>query len=163
MTYFQLWFCRNVSKNMGTLIFTKMFWRKNYIDQRIYKIVFIQWIIQVELVDRNVHDIAFFVLLSVIRYGEIFILLFSMRRQQNRNSFGPFSFQIFFVLVDEDFQFFIEIKGAFKGYRAVVLKASHAGKKNADLTISNHTQKDKEGNIVYLPIYQFNPAPQLEL
>ena len=57
------------------------------------------------------------------------------------------------LMVAEDFKFFIEIKGAFKGYRTVVLKASHAGKKNEDLTVSNHTQKDKEGNIMYLPIY----------
>ena len=66
------------------------------------------------------------------------------------------------LMVAEDFKFFIEIKGAFKGYRAVLLKASHAGKKNESLTVSNHTQKDKEGNIVYLPIYQINPKNPLD-
>ena len=66
------------------------------------------------------------------------------------------------LMVAEDFKFFIETKRAFKGYRAVLLKASHAGKKNESLTVSNHTQKDKEGNIVYLLIYQINPKNPLD-
>ena len=66
------------------------------------------------------------------------------------------------LMVAEDFKFFTVIKGAFKGYRGVLLKASHARKKNESLTVSNHTQKDKEGNIVYLPIYQINPKNPLD-
>ena len=66
------------------------------------------------------------------------------------------------MMVAEDFRFFIKIKGAFKGYRAVVLKRNHAGKKNDSLTVSNHTQKDKEGNIMYIPIYQINPNNPLD-
>ena len=66
------------------------------------------------------------------------------------------------LMVAKAFKFFIKIKGAFKGYRAVVLKASHAGKKNESLTVSNHTQKDKEGNIMYIPIYQINPNNPLD-
>ena len=66
------------------------------------------------------------------------------------------------LMVAEDFNFFIETKGAFKGYCAVNLKASHAGKKNESLTVSNHTQKDKEGNIMYIPIYQINPDNPLD-
>ena len=66
------------------------------------------------------------------------------------------------LMVAEDFNFFIETKGAFKGYRAVNLSAAHAGKKNESLTVSNHTQKDKEGNIMYIPTYQINPNNPLD-
>ena len=61
------------------------------------------------------------------------------------------------LMVAKDFDFFIKTKGAFRGYRAVVLKATHAGKKNESLAVSNHTKMEKQGNIIYVPIYQINP------
>ena len=66
------------------------------------------------------------------------------------------------LMVAKDFKFSIETKGACKGYRAVDLLASHAGKKDESLIVSNHTQKDKEGNIMYIPIYQINPNNPLD-
>ena len=56
-------------------------------------------------------------------------------------------------MVISDFKFFVETKGAFKGYNAVVLKSNHAGKKNDSLTVSNHTQKEKQDNIIHIPIF----------
>ena len=66
------------------------------------------------------------------------------------------------LTVAEDFKFFIKTKGAFTGYLMVLLKASHARKKNESLTVSNHTQKDKEGNIRYILICQSNPNNPLD-
>ena len=59
-------------------------------------------------------------------------------------------------MVIDDFEFFVESKGAFKGYKAVVMKTNNAGQKNNKLSVSNHTQKDKAGNIIHVPIYQLN-------
>ena len=59
-------------------------------------------------------------------------------------------------MVIDDFGFFVEMQGAFKGYNDIVLKSNHAGKKNDSLTVFNHTQKDKVDNIIYVPIYQLN-------
>ena len=64
------------------------------------------------------------------------------------------SFKESSLMVAEDFKFFIKTKDAFKGYFAVVLKASHAEKKN--------TQKEKYYNIIYIPIYQINPDNPLD-
>ena len=60
------------------------------------------------------------------------------------------------MMVIDDFEFFVETKGAFKGYKAVVMKTNNAGQKNNKLSVSNHTQKDKANNIIHVPIYQLN-------
>ena len=65
-------------------------------------------------------------------------------------------------MVANDFNFFIKTKGAFKDYQAVVLKATHARKKNESLIVFNHTQKAKQDNIIYIPIYQINPDNLLD-
>ena len=43
------------------------------------------------------------------------------------------------LMIAKDFKFFSKTKCAFKVYRVVVLLAFHAGKKNENRTISNHT------------------------
>ena len=67
-----------------------------------------------------------------------------------------------YLVIVEDFCFFIKTKGAFKGYWDVVLKGTHTGKKNDSLTISNHTHQEKQDNIIYIYIYQINPADLLD-
>ena len=66
------------------------------------------------------------------------------------------------MMVVSDFEFFVEIKGAFKGFNAVVLKSNHAGQKNDSLSVSNHTQKKKQDNIICVPIYQLNKEDPMD-
>ena len=60
------------------------------------------------------------------------------------------------MMIIDDFVFFVETKGAFKGHKAVVLKFNNAGQKNQDLSISKHIQTEKTDNIIHIPIYQLN-------
>ena len=60
------------------------------------------------------------------------------------------------MMVVDDFVFFVETKGAFKGCKAVVLKSNNAGQKNKSLTVSKHTQKEIADHLIHVPIYQLN-------
>ena len=70
------------------------------------------------------------------------------------------------MMVIDDFCFFNETNGAFKGYKAVVLKANHAGQKGKAITLNNHTATEFEHDVHYFPIYQMeidNPMDEYNL
>ena len=66
------------------------------------------------------------------------------------------------MMVVDDFVFSVETKGAFKGYKAVVLKSNNAGQKNQDVSVSKYTQKEKADNIIHVPIYQLNADDHMD-
>ena len=54
----------------------------------------------------------------------------------------------------EDWEFYTVEDGFFKGLNAVCLKPKHAGQKNKDLLLVNHTKKETHKKTQHLPILQ---------
>ena len=54
----------------------------------------------------------------------------------------------------DDWEFYTVEDGFFKGLNAVRLKPKHAGQKNKDLLLVNHTKKETHKKTQHLPILQ---------
>jgi hypothetical protein len=65
-------------------------------------------------------------------------------------------------MVIDDFIFSVQKEGEFADCNAFILKSNHNGQKNADITLSNHTHRDREDYRQYVPLYQVNDDPMNE-
>jgi len=65
-------------------------------------------------------------------------------------------------MVIDDFIFFVQTEGEFVDCNAFILKSNHNGQKNADITLSNHTHRDREDDRQYVPLYQVSDDPMNE-
>jgi hypothetical protein len=65
-------------------------------------------------------------------------------------------------MVIDDFEFFVQTEGEFVDCNAFILKSNHNGQKNADITLSNHTHRDREDDRLYVPVYQVSDDPMSE-
>jgi hypothetical protein len=67
-----------------------------------------------------------------------------------------------YEMVRDDFMFFVQKDGLYAGCNAFLLKSNHNGQKNADITISNHTHRDRQDDRQYVPLYQVSDDPMDE-
>ena len=65
-------------------------------------------------------------------------------------------------MVIDDFIFFTQTEGEFVDCPAFILKSNHNGQKNADITLSNHTHRDREDDRQYVPLYKMDDDPMSE-
>ena len=65
-------------------------------------------------------------------------------------------------MVIDDFIFFTQSEGYFVDCPAFILKSNHNGQKNADITLSNHTHRDREDDRQYVPLYKVDDDPMSE-
>ena len=65
-------------------------------------------------------------------------------------------------MVIDDFIFFTQTEGEFVDCPAFILKSNHNGQKNQDITLSNHTHRDREDDRQYVPLYKLDDDPMSE-